>query len=66
MARTPTTAKGHAMTADEIRARDEWMYGADLDEGPDEDECPRCHGDGMDPWNDYLLPCPLCQGEQYP
>lgn len=54
------------MTADEIRARDEWMYGADLDEGPDEDECPRCHGDGMDPWNDYLLPCPLCQGEQYP
>ena len=22
-----------------------------------------CHGDGMDPWNDYLLPCPLCQGE---
>ena len=31
----------------------------------DEDtECPRCHGDGRDPWNDYLLPCPLCQGEQ--
>ena len=33
----------------------------------DEDtECPRCHGDGRDPWNDYLLPCPLCQGEQRP
>lgn len=30
----------------------------------DDDECQRCHGDGMDPWNDYLLPCPLCQGEQ--
>jgi hypothetical protein len=27
-------------------------------------ECPRCHGDGRDPWNDYLLPCPVCQGEQ--
>ncbi|WP_176464044.1 hypothetical protein [Bordetella genomosp. 11] len=30
----------------------------------DEPECERCHGDGMDPWCDYLLPCPLCQGEQ--
>lgn len=29
-------------------------------------ECERCRGDGMDPWNDYLLPCPLCQGEQQP
>jgi hypothetical protein len=29
-------------------------------------ECPRCHGDGMDPWVDYLLPCPRCQGEQTP
>jgi DnaJ-class molecular chaperone len=27
-----------------------------------EDECQRCHGDGMDPWNDYMLPCPLCDG----
>ena len=27
---------------------------------------PRCHGDGRDPRNDYLLPCPLCQGEQTP
>lgn len=32
----------------------------------DDCECERCHGDGMDPWNDYLLPCPLCQGEQHP
>jgi len=31
----------------------------------DESKCERCHGDGMDPWNDYLLPCPLCQGEQH-
>jgi len=30
----------------------------------DEPECERCHGDGMDPACDYLLPCPLCQGEQ--
>lgn len=30
----------------------------------EEPECPRCHGDGADPWCDGLLPCPLCQGEQ--
>lgn len=28
----------------------------------DEAECSRCHGDGMDPWNDYMLPCPTCGG----
>lgn len=28
--------------------------------------CPRCHGDGMDPWNDYLLPCPECSGRAAP
>lgn len=33
-----------------------------LDDEAD-DECSHCHGDGMDPWNDYMLPCPLCQGE---
>lgn len=32
----------------------------------DEDWCQRCHGDGRDPYTDYLLPCPLCQGEQTP
>lgn len=31
-----------------------------------EPECPRCRGDGRDPWCDYLLPCPECQGEQTP
>ena len=25
-------------------------------------ECARCHGDGRDPWSDYLLPCPVCVG----
>lgn len=59
----------------EIEARAAWMEGADLDDGedlmgdPDEydyDEpvCERCHGDGMDPWNDYLFECPNCQGRQ--
>lgn len=43
----------------------------DLSMPPDEDdyevpECKRCHGDGRDPLCDYLLPCPLCQGEQTP
>jgi DnaJ-class molecular chaperone len=32
----------------------------------DDTECERCRGDGRDPWNDYLLPCPACQGEQQP
>ena len=26
-------------------------------------ECPHCHGDGRDPYNDYLLPGPECGGE---
>lgn len=34
--------------------------------GKQSPECERCHGDGADPWCDYLLPCPLCQGEQTP
>ena len=38
----------------------------DYDDEPGDEPCERCHGDGMDPWNDYLLPCPLCQGEQTP
>jgi hypothetical protein len=29
-------------------------------------ECQRCHDDGMDPWNDYLLPCPECGGRDAP
>ena len=28
-----------------------------------EHECQQCHGDGMDPWSDYMLPCPLCEGD---
>jgi uncharacterized paraquat-inducible protein A len=33
------------------------------DDQVDDAVCPRCLGDGMDPWNDYLLPCPLCLGD---
>ena len=36
----------------------------DYDDSHDEPECQRCHGDGMDPWNDYLLTCPLCLGDK--
>jgi hypothetical protein len=36
------------------------------DQDDDDPECPRCRGDGRDPMNDYLLPCPECQGEQTP
>ena len=32
----------------------------------EDDLCPRCDGDGRDPWTDYLLPCPYCQTEQIP
>lgn len=28
----------------------------------DEEPCELCHGDGRDPYTDYLLPCPHCQG----
>lgn len=37
--------------------------GVDDDHDDDDDECQNCHGDGRDPWNDYLLPCPMCQGD---
>lgn len=33
-------------------------------ESYEEPRCERCGGDGMDPWIDYLLPCPECMGEQ--
>jgi len=42
--------------ADYEHGDDEWLE--------DDPACERCHGDGMDPWCDYLLPCPECQGEQ--
>ena len=38
----------------------------DMDDVPyelnDEDVCPYCGGDGGDPLNDYVLPCPECGG----
>lgn len=37
----------------------------DYDES-DEPKCSRCHGDGMDPWTDYALPCPACGGRDLP
>lgn len=34
------------------------------EDGPPQDDiCPRCHGDGGDPMCDYLLPCPVCGGD---
>jgi hypothetical protein len=27
------------------------------------EECPYCGGDGGDPFSDYALACPLCEGE---
>jgi len=65
-----------AHEADMERLRREQLRGEDFDGeelmgDPDEydyDEpvCERCHGDGMDPWNDYLFECPNCQGRQTP
>jgi hypothetical protein len=42
---------------------DDDRYIDDRDEDFDDQVCDRCHGDGMDPWCDYLMPCPLCQRE---
>lgn len=44
-------------------------FGVDEDEDEDEyededrDECERCRGDGMDPWMDCLMTCPMCNGD---
>ena len=48
------------------REEDDGRYFADCAEEYDDWVCDRCHGDGMDPWVDYLLPCSACQGEQRP
>ena len=48
------------------RDQDGEPYWDDRDEDFDDWVCDRCHGDGADPWTDYLLPCPACQGEQRP
>ena len=42
--------------------RDDFYY--DDASEPDDPMCQHCHGDGMDPMTDYLLPCKLCQGDQ--
>lgn len=38
----------------------------EIDDDDFETICDHCHGDGRDPYTDYLLPCPVCQGEQTP
>jgi hypothetical protein len=45
-----------------VQTADEMIAISDLLDCDDEPECERCHGDGRDPWNDYLLPCPVCGG----
>lgn len=37
---------------------EEWEVEMDL-------TCEYCGGDGGDPWNDGVLPCPECHGEGY-
>lgn len=32
----------------------------------DETGCGHCHGDGLDPMNDYLTPCPSCHSHSTP
>lgn len=54
---------------EQLRAEDfdgEELLGDPDEYDYDEPECERCHGDGMDPWNDYLFECPNCQGRQVP
>lgn len=48
-----------------IAAKHVALVPLDDDDADEPDEaCPHCRGDGMDPDCDWLLPCPLCQGEQ--
>ena len=37
----------------------------DDDDGMPDDVCLHCHGDGMDPYCGYLLPCPDCGAAHY-
>lgn len=67
----PETAIEDQQRVAELESRAAWRAGADLDDVDEWDEwdevvCERCNDDGMDPQNDYLLPCPACQGEQQP
>jgi hypothetical protein len=65
-------ASAHAMNnADSYTAKDASRSTpvengtADMDDVPYEfgdDVCPYCDGDGGDPLNDYVLPCPECGG----
>lgn len=50
-----------------VRSYEQWMNDLATDDDGDLADwvCDICHGDGMDPWTDYLLPC-QCQGEQKP
>jgi hypothetical protein len=62
---------GDAMkNEDVVKSREECLtederYFDDEFEGLDDFMCDRCRGDGMDPWSDYLFPCPACQGDYY-
>ena len=51
---------------DELRQDVRSLRDDEHDDYEPEPECNHCHGDGRDPYTDYLLPCPVCQGEQTP
>lgn len=55
--------KAYAVYQAELAAApDFWM---DDEEDYSDGVCPLCDGDGRDKYTDYLLPCPMCQGEQH-
>lgn len=35
------------------------------DNDPDDLYCEWCHGDGTDPYNDHVLPCPMCRSSEH-
>ncbi len=37
----------------------------DFEEQERDTTCGYCAGTGGDPWNDGILPCPICDGEGY-
>lgn len=61
-ARKWTAALDELESAERVYAANSAVMHPDCTDDDDDTECPRCHGDGMDPLNDYLLPCHECSG----
>ncbi len=57
---SPGAAGSATIAWNPLSAADEYF-----DDGPEDRCCPRCHGVGGDPMDDYCTPCDHCGGEGY-